>query len=101
MDELLKLAAEAGQHVSAAEDALEEGAFSSAREAVDQASDALAALRDRWPAMSAAERALVGKAAGAIRQRLDAVVARLPAQRTLSEGTAESDPEQDEEPEAS
>jgi hypothetical protein len=100
MDELLKLAADAGVHVSAAEEALAEGAFEAARDALDQASDALTVLRQRWPAMSPPERAVVGRSARAVRERLDGAVARLPARRVLSEGAAEVDPEQDREPEA-
>jgi hypothetical protein len=100
MDALLKLAADAGVHVSAAEEALDEGANEAARDALDRAGDVLTELRGRWPAMSPAERAVVGGAAGAVRRRLDEAAARLPARRTLSEGTAEADPEQDEDPEA-
>jgi hypothetical protein len=100
MDDLLKMAADAGVHVSAAEDALDEGAFEAARGALDEAADALAVLRERWPAMSAAERAVVGKAAASVRARLDAAAVRLPARRALSEGAAEADPEQDRDPEA-
>jgi flavin-binding protein dodecin len=95
MDALLKLAADAGHHVTTAEEAVEEGAHDAARDAVDRASDVLADLRGRWPAMSDAERRIVGPAAQVVRRRLDAVSARLPARRTLSEGTAEVDPEQE------
>jgi hypothetical protein len=101
VDELLKLAADAGVHVSAAEEALDEGASDAARDELDRAADALTALRERWPSMSGAERAVVGKAAGAVRARLDAATARLPVRRTLSDGAAEVDPEQEREPEAS
>jgi hypothetical protein len=98
MDTLLKLAADAGHEVTTAEEALEEGAHDSARDALDRASDLLADLRGRWPSMSAAERAIVGPAAKAIRGRLDAAHARIPRRRTLSEGAAEVDPEQESEP---
>lgn len=99
MDALLKLAANAGVEVSAAEDALEEGAHATARDALDRAEDALAALREQWPQMTAAERVLIGNAAGTVRARRDAVAARIPAVRPLSEGVAELDPEQERAPE--
>jgi len=98
MDALLKLAADAGVEVSAAEAALEEGAAGQARDALDRADDALAALRERWPAMSAAERTVIGEAAGAVRARRDLLAARLPPIRTVSEGVAELDPEQERDP---
>jgi hypothetical protein len=100
MDDLIKLAADAGHDISTAEDALEEGAHDTARDALDRAADSLATLRERWPAMSAAERGIVGPAAKAVRERLDAAAARVPARRTLSEGTAEVDPEEEAEPDA-
>jgi hypothetical protein len=100
MDDLLKLAADAGHDVSLAEDALEEGAHDAARDALDRASETLATLRERWPDMSGAERAIVGASAKAVRGRLDAAAARVPARRALSEGAVEVDPEQDADPEA-
>lgn len=98
IDALLKLAADAGVEVSAAEAALDEGEAGEAREALDRADDALTALRERWPAMSAAERAVIGEAAGAVRARCDALAARLPAVRTVTDGVAELDPEQERDP---
>jgi hypothetical protein len=100
MDVLLKLAADAGVEVSAAEVALEQGEPGEAREALDRADDALAALRARWSAMSAAQRAVIGEAAGAVRTRRDLLAARLPAVRTVSDGLAELDPEQERDPDA-
>jgi hypothetical protein len=98
MDALLKLAADAGVEVSAAEAALEHDDAGTAREALDRADDALTALRERWPAMSTAERAVIGDAAGAVRARRDLLVARLPPVRTVSDGVAELDPEQERDP---
>lgn len=98
MDDLLKLAADAGVEVSAAEAALEDEALGEARDALDRADDALAALRERWPGMSAAERAVIGEAAGAVRARRDALAAQLPPVRTVSDGVAELDPEQEHDP---
>jgi hypothetical protein len=100
MDDLLKLAADAGHEISTAEEALEENAHDAARDALDRAADHLTELRGRWPGMSAPERAIVGPAAKAVRARLDAAAARVPARRTLSEGAAEVDPEEESEPEA-
>jgi hypothetical protein len=100
MDDLLKLAADAGHEISTAEDALTEDAHDAARDALDRAADHLAALRARWPEMSAAERAIVGPAAKAVKGRLDAAAAQVPARRTLSEGAAVVDPEEDAEPDA-
>jgi len=99
MDDLLKLAADAGHDVSNAEEAIEEGAHDTARDALDRAADLLADLRARWPGMSAPERAVVGPSAKAIRERLDAVAARIPARKTLSQAPVEVDPEQEDEPE--
>lgn len=98
MDALLKLAADAGVEVSAAEAALEEGAAGEARDALDRADDALAALRERWSQMSSAERAVIGEAAAAVRARRDLLAAQLPAARTVSDGVAELDPEQERDP---
>jgi predicted NBD/HSP70 family sugar kinase len=99
MDDLLKLAADAGHEISTAEAALDEGAHDAARDALDRAADHLADLRGRWAGMSAPQRAVVGPAAKAVRERLDAAAARVPARRTLSEAPAEVDPEQEAEPE--
>jgi len=98
MDDLLKLAGEAGVEVSAAEAALEQEAYGEARDALDRADDALAALRARWPAMSPAERALIGEAAGAVRARRDLLGPLLPPVRTVTDGVAELDPEQERDP---
>ncbi len=99
MDDLLKLAADAGHDISTAEDAIEEGAHDSARDALDRAADRLTQLRARWPEMTGAERAVVGASAKVVRERLDAAAARIPARRTLSEAPVEIDPEQEAEPE--
>jgi len=98
MDVLLKLAADAGVEVSAAEVAIDAGDFGEAREALDRAEDALAALREQWPAMSAAERSVIGDAAVAVRTRRDLLAARLPAVGTVTDGVAELDPEQERDP---
>jgi predicted NBD/HSP70 family sugar kinase len=99
MDDLLKLAADAGHDVSTAEDAIEEGAHDSARDALDRAADHLTALRAKWPDMSAPERAVIGSSAKAIRERLDAAAARIPTRQPLGQAPVEVDPEQEAEPE--
>lgn len=100
MDHLLKLTADAGVEVSAAEQALDDELPQVARDALDRADDVLAELRERWPSMSPAERTVIGDAAAVVRQRRDAVAARVPVRRVLSDAIAEVDPEQDEDPEA-
>jgi hypothetical protein len=100
MDDLLKLAADAGHEISTAEEALDEGAHDAARDALDRAADHLSALRGRWTSMSGPQRAVVGPAAKAVRDRLDAASARVPARKTLSQAPAEVDPEQEADPDA-
>ncbi len=95
----MKLTADAAVEVSAAETALEDELPQVARDALDRADDVLADLRERWPEMSPIERRVIGDMARAVRGRRDAVVARLPVRRIVSDVIAEVDPEQDEEPE--
>ena len=98
MDAALKLLADASLDVSAAEEALGDGAFHTARDRLDAAGDVLADLRERWPEMASPERALVGPAAREVRVRIDAAHARLPRLSALSEGAAVEDPEQETDP---
>ncbi len=98
VDDSLKTLADAGLALDDAEAALAEGDAIAAEEQADAADAALAALRERWPAMAGAERTLVGPLATPLRGRLDALRARLPKRRALSEAPVEVDPEQDEEP---
>jgi hypothetical protein len=100
MDLDLKVLAEASLAVERAEVAAGEGAFTAAREALDDAERELAALRERWPAMGRAERTLVGRAAAPVRQRLDAILRRLPRPSALSQAAPEHDPEQEQDPAA-
>jgi hypothetical protein len=83
MDALLKELADASMAVGAGEEALEEGANTSAR----------------WPELGPAERTVVGKTAAPLRARLDAAQARLPKATALTEVAGEVDPEDEEEPE--
>ena len=98
MDLDLRVLAEASLAVERAETAAGEGSFTAAREALDEAEARLVALRERWPAMAAAERAVVGRAAAPVRRRLDALAARLPKSSALSQAAPEHDAEQDEDP---
>ena len=98
MDAHLKLLADASLEVAAAEEALGDGAFHTAQERLDAAGLALGDLRERWLAMSSAERLVVGPAAREVRVRLDAAGARVPRLTALSEGVPVEDPEQETEP---
>jgi hypothetical protein len=101
VDQHLKLLADASMAVGEAEDAVAEGTFLLASERIDAAREALAELRDRWPAMSGAERRVVGGAARSVRERLDAAAGRVPRLRAVSEmAPAQVDPEQEADPEA-
>ena len=100
VDAHLKLLAEVSLAVERAEAAAGDGGFTGARDAVDEAETGLQVLRERWPEMTSAERALVGRAAGPIKQRLDAVARRLPRPSALSEVAPEHDPEQEQDPAA-
>jgi hypothetical protein len=98
MDAHLKLLADASLEVSAAEEALGDGAFHTARDRIDAAGVALGDLRERWLAMSSAERMVVGPAAREVRARIDAAGARVPRLMALSDGAPVEDPEQETEP---
>ena len=84
VDAHLKLLAEVSLAVERAEAAAGEGGFTGAREALDEAETGLQVLRERWPEMGAAERALVGRAAAS----------------ALSQAAPEHDPEEEQDPAA-
>src|SRR5436190_23632078 len=98
VDAHLKLLAEVSLAVERAEAAAGEGGFTSAREALDEAEAGLQVLRERWPEMAAAERALVGRAAAPGQQRLDAAAHRLPRASALSQAAAEHAPRHEQDP---
>lgn len=101
MDAHLKRLADIGLDLTAAEEALDEGANAAARDALDRAGDGLDALRAAWPDLSAAERTIVGSTATPLRARLDAARARLPRLVALADVPAAeriADPEDDDEP---
>ena len=99
MDALLKELAGASMAIRAAEEALDEEANTTAREGLDDAAAILAALRERWPELSGAERAVVGKTAAPLRVRLDAARARLPKLSALRDVAAEPGDEDEDDPE--
>lgn len=99
MDQLLKLTADAGVEVSAAETALDDEMPQAARDALDRADDILAQLREQWPSMTPIERRMIGELARTVRGRRDAVAARVPVRRVVTDAVAEVDPEEDEDPE--
>ena len=100
MDDHLKLLAEASLDVAAAEEALDESAFHTARERLDAVDVKLEELRRRWLDMSPPERALITPTAKDIRARLDAAAKRVPKVTALSQAAEEVDPEQETEPDA-
>jgi hypothetical protein len=100
MDAHLKVLAEASLTLERAETAAGEGAFTAAREALDEAEHGLQLLRERWPEMASSERVVVGRTAAPIRQRLDALQARLPRVSALTQAAPEHDPEQEQDPAA-
>jgi hypothetical protein len=101
MDVDLRTLADASLAVERAEAEAAEGAFTAARDALEEAQRGLQALRERWPAMTAPERAVIGRSAAAVRERAEAVARGLPRPVALSQAAPEHDPEQDEDPEAS
>lgn len=101
MDAHLKRLAEVSLAVAEAEEAIAESAFHLASERLDAAREGLAELRASWLGMGAAERRVVGGAAGPVRARLDVAAARIPRLLALSEMPARVvDPEQEADPEA-
>jgi hypothetical protein len=100
MDEYLKLLAEAGLALSEAEDSIRADQRAAAADALDRADEHLAVLRARWAGMRSAERAIVGRAAVPLRQRLERGRQGLTPRAALSQGAPERDPEQDVDPAA-
>ena len=100
MDGHLKQLAEVGLALTAGEEAIERSAFMRAAEALDHAADGLASMRARWPAMTPAERTLVGRTAAPLRVRLDRARQRLPARTAFSLAPPERDPDEDVDPAA-
>lgn len=100
MDVPLEQLAAVSEAIGRGEDAVEEQAWSSAREALDDADQALDGLRDAYREMGQRERATLGAIAGPLRSRRDAFAARIPKPQAVSDGAAVDDPEQDADPDA-
>ena len=98
VDTYLKLLADAGLALGAAEEAAGAVEIGQAEEAIDSAEAALTALRDAWATMSGAERAIVGRTAAPMRARLERVRTRLPKRSALSEGAPQRDPDEEIDP---
>jgi hypothetical protein len=86
----------AGEHLDAAEQALAEDAYATAREALDRADVELEAARAQWREADGPARALLGRLGKSVGERRNALAARLPAITSLSEGAAEPDEDEDE-----
>ena len=98
VDAYLKRLADAGLELTHAEHEADAGEAGQAGDALDRASEHLADLREAWPEMTRAERAIVGPAAAPLRARLDRTRARLPKRTALSEGAPERDPDEEIDP---
>lgn len=99
MDVPLDQLAAVSEAVGRGEEAVEEQAWTTAREALDDADRLLDELRERYRELGDRERTTLGAIAGPLRQRRDAVAARVPKPRAVSDGSAVHDPEQDADPE--
>jgi hypothetical protein len=100
MDVALRTLADAGLALEAAEEALAAGEPSTAETHLDEVATALETVREEWPSLPAAGRAIVGPAGKEVAARRAALVKRLPKRQALSEGTPEKDDEQETEPDA-
>lgn len=98
MDVPLEQLAAVSEAVGRGEDAVEEQAWSSAREALDDVDALLDDLREVYRELGQRERATLGAIAGPLRTRRDALATRIPKPKAVSEGAAVHDPEQDDEP---
>src|SRR3954452_21964167 len=98
VDAHLKLLAEVSLAVERAETAAGEGGFTGAREALDEAEAGLQALGEGWPEMGSAERALVGRAAAPVKQRVSAVAHRLPRPSAVTHAAPDHEPEVEQDP---
>jgi len=98
MDADLKALADASLVVERAETAAGDGAFTGAREALDEAERGLEELRARWADMPPAAKAIVGPAAAEVRARVDVLARNLPRASALSLAAPEYDAEQDQDP---
>ncbi|MFA4930003.1 MAG: hypothetical protein WC558_15915 [Patulibacter sp.] len=100
MDVPLEQLADVSEAIGRGEDAVEEQAWSAAREALDDADRLLDELREVYRDLGQRERTTLGAIAGPLRTRRDAFAVRIPKPKAVSDGAAVHDPEQDADPEA-
>ncbi|MDO9407385.1 hypothetical protein [Patulibacter sp.] len=100
MDVPLEQLAAVSEAIGRAEDAVEEQAWTSAREAVDATDALLEELREAYRELGPRERGTVGAIAGPLRARRDATAARIPRPQAVSDGAPVHDPEQEDDGEA-
>lgn len=98
MDVPLEQLADVSEAIGRGEDAVEEQAWSAARDALDDADRLLEELRGAYLELGQRERVTLGAIAGPLRTRRDAFAARIPRPKAVSDGAAVHDPEQDAEP---
>jgi signal transduction histidine kinase len=96
MDVPLQQLAAVSEAVGRAEDAVEEEAWTTARQALDDVDRQLEELREAYRALGPRERGTLGAIAGPLRARRDAVAGRVPKPQAVSDGAPVHDPEQDE-----
>ncbi len=96
VDTTLRTLADAGLALDAAEEALEAQEPSTAEEHLAAVAAALVSVREAWPELPKAARAVIGPAGKDVKDRHDALVRRLPKRRALSDGAPEQ-PDPDEE----
>jgi hypothetical protein len=99
MDVPLEQLAAVSEAVGRGEDAVADEAWTSARTALDDVDRLLEELREVYRELGAKERTTLGAIAGPLRARRDAVAARVPKPRAVSDGAPVEDPEQEADPE--
>lgn len=99
MDLRLPLLADANLHLTVAEEAVDDGNNTVARNELDKADIALDELRSQWMDMNDDERGLLPAMVQPLKKRAEGIRTRLPQQSVLSQTEAIEDPEQDQEPE--
>ncbi len=95
MDVPLEALADVSEAVGRAEDAVEEEAWTAAREALDTTDVLLEGLREAYRELGPRERGTLGAIAGPLRARRDAVASRIPKPQAVSDGAPVHDPEQE------
>lgn len=98
MDVPLEQLAAVSEAIGRSEEAVEEQAWTSAREALDLADRLFDELREVYRALDKREQTTLGAIAGPLRARRDAAASRVPKPSAVSDGAPVHDPEQDDEP---